>query len=383
MIDIKDDIKNILVIKLRHIGDVLLSIPVFNALKETYPKSDIFALVNSGTDELLKNNPTIRKIIVFDRSLKKLKLLDRYKNELLFVKSIRDNKFDMTIDLTGGDRAAIISFLSGAKYRIGIDPNGKGFIGKRYLYTHLSNIDGSIHMVLQNLKVLERIGIKTKPRTVDIYVDKETLSFIDMLQTKYKIKDEDIIIHIHPTSRWLFKCWKDEFMAEIIKWLLEKDVRVIITSSPDKKEMEKVKKIMSMTQSNLNYKSNLIDLSGKTTLQQLASISKRADLFFGVDSAPMHIAAAVDTPVIALFGPSGAFNWGPWDNKSSSNEKVYKKRNGIQRMGKHTVIQKEWNCIPCGRDGCRGTKISKCLIDITPEIIKEEIDRKLKLSSKV
>ncbi len=115
-----------------------------------------------------------------------------------------------------------------------------------------------------------------------------------------------------------------------------------------------------------------MELLGKTSLNQLSALSKRANLFFGVDSAPMHIAAAVDTPVIALFGPSGAFHWGPWDNnyssefgvRSSELKNPYSRKNGTQTFGKHTVIQKDWDCVPCGKDGCKGSKISDCLLDI-------------------
>lgn len=134
-------------------------------------------------------------------------------------------------------------------------------------------------------------------------------------------------------------------------------------------------------------------MCGKTTIKQLAAISETSHLFFGVDSAPMHIAAAVGTPVIALFGPSGAFHWGPWDNSQESKVSLqpmgsqqseinrlspYPKQNGVQTFGIHTVIQRDWDCIPCGKDGCEKSKISKCLEDIKPGEVKKILLDRLK-----
>lgn len=410
-------IKKILVIKLRHIGDVLLTVPVFRALKETFPDAHITALVNSGTEDVLNGNPLIDEILVMDRSIKKLSPIKRYAKEIAFLKNIRANGFDMTVDLTGGDRAAILSFVSGAKYRLGWRSK-KGFLWKQSIYTHLSEPDGNRHMVLQNLEVLKKIGINTEDLSVDFYIPEDDRTFAKNILKENSVDKNAGIVHIHPTSRWLFKCWNDKHMAEITRWLLDSGNTVIVTSSPERREMEKTRRILSLvgnspdsTASSVNlgqspHGSRLIDLCGKTTIKQLGAISEISDLFFGVDSAPMHIAAAVGIPVVALFGPSGAFNWGPWDNKfkvpSSKLQKgdcpgftdeakisrrigtvpgrietPYAKRNGMQNLGIHTVIQKNWECIPCGKDGCNGSKISKCLEDIGHEEVKSILSEKL------
>ncbi|MFN3396450.1 MAG: putative lipopolysaccharide heptosyltransferase III [Thermodesulfovibrionales bacterium] len=365
------DIRRILVIKLRHIGDVLLASPVFRALKETFPEAEVSILVNYGTEEVLSGNPLIQEITTFDREIKKAPFIKRYTEETRFLREIRKRRFDMTIDLTGGDRAAILSFLSGARYRIGWESR-KGLIGKRHLYTHLFRPDGSKHMVLQNLDVVRHFGIDTEDRSVNFFIPDEARDFVKEVFRKNNIQPLAIshqpIVHIHPTSRWLFKCWKDEYMAEVIRWLIDMETTVIITSSPDRKEIERAKNILSLC--NLvktAHPSQIINLCGKTTIKQLAAISEASDLFLGVDSAPMHIAAAVDTPVIALFGPTGAYSWGPWDNSKGGRSKV----KGLR--SKHMVIQRDWECVPCGKDGCNGTKISRCLEDIKPEEIKEII----------
>ncbi|MDI6890022.1 MAG: putative lipopolysaccharide heptosyltransferase III [Thermodesulfovibrionales bacterium] len=371
-------IKKILVIKLRHIGDVLLTVPVFRALRETFPHAHISALANLETEEVLTGNSLIDEILPFDRNIKKLSHMKYYLKEIDFLMQIKKKGFDMTVDLTGGDRAAMISFVSGARYKLGWESK-KGFIGKGHLYTHLYKPNGNRHMVLQNLDVVRHFGINTEDLSVDFQIPEDDKALIKKILNEKNVKEDAPIVHVHPTSRWLFKCWEDEYMAEVMNWLLEQRVNIIVTSSPDERELDKAKGILSLVLSGLTtHDSQFIDLCGKTTIKQLAAISDVSDLFFGVDSAPMHIAAAVGTPVIALFGPSGAFNWGPWDNESSKFKNPYIQRNGIQTFGMHTVIQRDWECIPCGKDGCDGSKISKCLDDIKPGEIINILREKLK-----
>jgi heptosyltransferase-3 len=377
-------VKKILVIKLRHIGDVLLTVPVFRALREHFPDAHISVLVNSGTEQVLTGNPLINEIIVFDRSIKGMSHLRKYKNEISFLRSVRKRGFDMTIDLTGGDRAAILSLISGARYRLGWESQ-KGFIGKRRLYTHCFKPDTKRHMVLQNLDVISHFGIETKNLAVDLHIPENARTFskkileenntpFHPLLSKGQQKG-DRVVHVHPTSRWLFKCWRDEYMADVISWLAEQGMKVIVTSSSDRKEMDKAKRILSLCLTmSTRSRSLIIDLCGKTSIKQLASISEASCLFFGVDSAPMHIAAAIGTPVVALFGPSKPFHWGPWDKNYPYG---YDKRSGIQEVGEHTVIQKQWDCIPCGKDNCNGTGIIKCMESIDTEEVKNVLSARL------
>ena len=375
------DIKKILVIKLRHIGDVLLSVPVFRALRENFPQAHIAALVNSGTEEVLTGNPLINEIIVFDRSIKKMNPVQRYMREFSFLKNIWAKGFNMAVDLTSGDRAAIISFISGAKYKLAYDLGRDGFLGKRHLYTHLAKKDGSQHMVLQNLDVVKQFGISTDNLTVNLFIPEDARQFVK------KILEEDGIpphphlgkggtwvgkvVHVHPVSRWLFKCWKDEYMAEVISWLINNGIKVIVTSSPDKKEMDKAKKILSLIGDSPDSTARpplmggiggVIDLCGMTTIKQLAAISEASDLFLGVDSAPMHIAAAVGTPVIALFGPTGEVQWGPWGKN-------------------HKVFAKDMECKPCKSGVCDEFDLRRCLEMITKEEVIDALSSALGLES--
>jgi heptosyltransferase-3 len=355
---ISRDIKKILVIKLRHIGDVLLTVPVFRALRENFPDAHISALVNSGTEEVLSGNPLINEIIIFDRNMKRMNPIQKYIKELSFLKKIRKKSFDMVVDLTGGDRAAIISFASGARYRIAYCPGRDGFSGKKYLYNHLAKKLGNQHMVLRNLDVVKQFGIDTKNTDLDFFIPEDARMFVKKIFEENNIInplslpfDSPLtkgghrgvkggqrgvkVVHIHPTSRWLFKCWEDEYMAEVIRWLLDKGITVIVTSSHDMREMEKAKNILSLVDELTpplvrKGMGGVINLCGKTTIKQLSAISEASDLFIGVDSAPMHIAAAVGTPVIAIFG-AGVQSWKPWGKDHVVVFKEAVSRNGMDR----------------------------------------------------
>ncbi len=114
-------VKKILVIKFKHIGDVLLMVPTIRALRERFPKAHIACLINKGTKEMLTGNPLIDEILTLDRSIKKLPRVRKIIESLKWAKNIRDKRFDLVVDLGEGDRGAVISFVSGSKIRASFD----------------------------------------------------------------------------------------------------------------------------------------------------------------------------------------------------------------------------------------------------------------------
>jgi len=361
----------ILIMKFRNIGDVLLITPLIKNLKLNFPDAVIDVALNKGTEEMITLNPNVNSVIIYDRiKTKSLPLLKRLKAEIDFALEIRRKKYDVIINTTEGDRGAQIALFGKAKTKIGYK-NEKNRLLKN-VFTHILPPQEFRHTIEMNLDALRVLNLPIKEKKVEIFWDDKDEKYIEDLLATYNLSPATGFIHIHPVSRWLFKCISDETMAKIIDYCeLELNQRVILTAAPVEKELKKLKNILSLC------KSKPIELSGKLTLKQTAALNKKALYFIGVDTAIMHISAANGTNVLAFFGPSGADHWGPWDNELM--ESGYKKRNGFQTMGKHKVICEEWECVPCGQDGCQGSKISDCLMNLNIEFIKKNIKETLGL----
>lgn len=350
----------ILVMKFRNIGDVLLTTPLLANLKMHYPEARIDFALNKGCEAMILGNPNVSKVHIYDRNLAKGGVLNKIRTEFAFANQIRREKYDLAIQTTSGDRGILI-----AKYaKI---PKIASFFGKNQLINKLitHKIESiNTHTVLLNLQALKALNLDILTKEVKIYFDEFCLE-------NFEIPDD--FIHFHLTSRWMFKCANDEIMANLIDFCeRELNFKVIITADNNQNEIQKVNQVLNFC------KSSPVNLSGKLSLKQTASLSAKSRLFVGVDTAIMHIAAANNIPVVAFFGPSGAMHWGPWDNDNLGNP--YQNRNGWQDMGKHSVIQSNLDCVPCGKDGCNGSKISDCLMKFTKneiELIKEKIKSKL------
>lgn len=322
----------VLIIKFRNIGDVLLSTPLISDLKYHYPSSIIDFALNKGCEDMVLNNPSINKVIIYDRSrIKQLGIFSRLKEEVGLINNVYQQKYDIVINLTEGDRGAILALFSKAQIKLGF-PVRKGFLSKINIFDKLGDDKLWQHTVEKDLQFIELLGKDIKQKKVSIYWPSDVEREVDNMLKKENISN---FIHLHPVSRWMFKCWDDNRMAKIIDFLqIEKKIKVVITVAPIDKETDRVKKILSLC------KSKPIDLSGKLTLKHVACLSAKSKMFFGVDSAPMHM-AAVSVPVLSIFGASFPAKWGPWNN--SPNRKYFFDKDGIQFNGKHTIISNMTN----------------------------------------
>jgi heptosyltransferase-3 len=318
----------ILLAKFRNIGDVLLSTPLILNLKNIYPDSQIDVVLNEGCEDMISNNPNVENVIIYERSrIKQLSIFLQIKEEIKFTRNIRSNSYDIVINLTEGDRGAQLALFSGAKIKLGF-PVRKGLFSKVKIFDKLGDDEKWQHTVEKDLQFINLLGKNVGNKEVKIYWPTEIEQEIDKVLADNKIGQ---FVHIHPVSRWMFKCWEDDRMAKIIDYLQQdKGLKVVITGAPVKKELDRINKILSLC------KTKPVNLSGKLTLKHLACLSSKAKLFFGVDTAPMHMAAATNTPVVALFGASYPVIWGPWNN--NSDKQLFQDKNGVQTNGLHHMI---------------------------------------------
>ncbi len=328
-------VKKILVVKLRHLGDVLLTAPVFTALKKALPHAHLDAFIWAESAPMLQGHPAVDGFILYDRNWKKLGVRKLMK-EVALLQCIRKENNDVVINLTEGDRGALAARISGAPIRVGFDPKGKGFLGKKGLYTHVvKNCPTVRHTVERNLDAVRRMGIfpRLEERRLFLHVPDECVQSAELLT------GPSPYILIHPSSRWRFKCWPIAQMRELLHHLLERGEKVVFTSGPDPIEMNMVEQIVEGT--------NALNLAGKISLKELSALIQRAKALICVDSVPLHMASALKTPVLALFGPTSDAAWGPWQHS------------------KARVVTEPMSCRPCYQDGCGGSKVSDCLQQIS------------------
>jgi heptosyltransferase-3 len=161
-------------------------------------------------------------------------------------------------------------------------------------------------------------------------------------------------IHAHPGSRWQFKCWTARETAALYDRIVAAGWPLVVTGAPDPRESALVAAILECVAP--PTRARIVDVTGALTLPVLAALAARARAFVGVDSAPMHIAAAMGTPALALFGPSGEHEWGPW------------------MVERRIVVSDAHPCRPCGIDGCGGGKVSECLTTLAADRVYAQLE---------
>ena len=316
--------RSILLFKLRYIGDVLLTTPAIRLLRQTYPKAHITMVVNKGTEDVLRHNPHLNRILTIDRKMvKETPFHKRLRYEWGILKALRERRYDLSVDFDSGERAAFLAFLGRVSIRLGFRHRR----GPRHLIFHQQiSTEGYPHTVERNLMLVEKaLGLFRKDARLELYTGPEEDRRMTLWLRKHRLSGKDLVV-IHPGARFWFKRWPAEKWASLVDTLQgEQGLSVVITGGG--REMEDVRTILS------KMKTPAYSIAGQTTILELAALIKKAALFIGNDSGPMHIAAAVGVPVIALFGPTAPSVWRPWGED-------------------HVIISRNVACSPCGHSRC-------------------------------
>lgn len=337
--------KNILLMNVNWLGDVLFSTPTIRALKRNFPQARISVLIHPRCREILEGNPSIDELITYDEE----GIHRSFIGKLRLIFYLRKKRFERVYILHRSLTRAIIAYLSGIPKRIGYRYRKRALFLTDNFKLPLSNL----HRADFYLGILNSSGIEVKgdDKKLEFFItDKERQGIKEILKTEGIRYDEDFIV-INPGANWLPKRWPKENFAELADILIEKySKRVVITGSKkDSALADEIARLM---------KNRPVILAGKTTLKELGGLLERASLVISADSGPLHIAIAMGIKAIGLYGPTSLNITGPYRN------------NHI------LTIQKMIGCkIPCYNVDCTD---NRCMKTITTGDVLKEVEKLIK-----
>lgn len=336
----------ILIINLGGIGDILLSIPAMRALRDLYPQAEISMLVTSRVYEIAERLSYIDKVFTFNiRYGGSFSFNNTLKNfKALF--ALRKKRFDIAINmrtLFSNRSAKKIKFLLDIikpKTRVGRDTEGKGYF---FDVKIPETKKGQKYEMEYDIDTVKALGAEVIDKNIDFEIDEESIEKVNKILEKEDMSKNAILIGIHPggmpSRRWPienFSCVIDEVHKKILS-------KFLITGG--REELSLAKKLMKITNA------KIINLSGKLNIIELSALIKRCNLFISNDTGPMHIAAILRTPLVAIFGPGDITRFDP---RNISNKTV--------------VLYKNAECAPCEKVECKNLK---CLKVISPKEVTE------------
>jgi heptosyltransferase-3 len=241
--------------------------------------------------------------------------------------------------------------VTGARFAVTADRSDRPGVWRRS-FTHFYSLapGNTRHTVETHLDALRAIGIEppAQQRRIVLVPGDDAERRADAILAAHGLARNGFV-HVHPASRWLFKCWPAQRLACLINLLEARGERIVLTGAADDNETPFLKELLQ------GLRKPVVDLCGQLSLRELAALIGRARLFVGVDSAPLHMASAMGTPAVVLFGPSGENEWGPWEIASR-------------------VIVSSHSCRPCGYNGCGGSNRSECLEVIPVDRVLAAVD---------
>jgi heptosyltransferase-1 len=311
-------INKVLLVRLRRIGDVVMTTPAITALRKALPSAHISYVIETPYRELIEGNPHVDKVIVLPRPMGKKRFMNT-------VRLLRKERFDVAIDFHGGPTASLITFLSGARQKIGYRIKYKSFA---YDISLPRSLESSLnHSVENHIRLVQAMGIEV-PEPPPLLLPEPSESDkkkIHAFLSDNHLQDSKVVV-IHVGAGNEFRWWGIDNWASLVSSLVKHQGAkiVLIGASEDEKNADQ---ILS------GHPESVFSQVGRLNLKELKEMIAKATLYIGPDSGPMHIAASTPTPIVALFGPNlSAYN-APWQTKA-------------------TIIEKELDCRPCDQRNC-------------------------------
>ena len=355
--------KNILIIKIAALGDVILAVPSIRAIRKKFEHAKIKLLVGIENRDVFINSPFFDDLIVYD-----FKGRDKGLNGLLrLAKRLRKEGFDIVVDFQNNKRSHLLAFLSCAPERYGYDNGKLGFL----LNKKAKDIEPSIDPIAHQGRVLDLLGIRNIDKKLELWPSKEDRLWADDFLKSYwvnpalsysgellrsrkggvKTKARLVALNIGSSPRWITKLWPVEYFSEVADRLAgEFGVRIVLIGK--EKKGQRIEEFLK------NTISKPINALGKTNVPRLASLLKRCDVLVSSDSAPLHVAASVGTPFVAFFGPTDPARHLPPSNN-------------------YVVLKKNIECSPCYSTRCK--RDHACMRSIKPDEVFESIIKLLGL----
>lgn len=345
--------RRVLVVKLRYHGDVLLTTPVFSALKHAHPHLEIDALVYRETSDMLSGHACVSRLFTIDRSVRKDGWMAQLAAEWRLLAALRARRYDLLIHLTEHWRGPLFKRL--LHIPVAVTARYRRRAGSRLWrnsFTHHYPVPKSPrHMVERHLDALRRIGVQPVPEHSRLHLEPGAAAAESAAQKLAALElSEGGYVLLHPASRFFYKCWDPARTAALIDALHDRGRTVLMTGAPTQAEGAMAAEILRRCARSPH------SLVGQLSLKELAWCIGKAQLFVGVDSVPMHIAAAMGTPTVALFGPSTQAVWGPWQVD-------------------HEIVASRPGCQPCQQRGCGDGGVSQCIQDIAVADVMSAIAR--------
>lgn len=341
-----------LIVCFRFIGDVLVTTPLALSIKTEFPNARVDYLVFKGTEAILAKNPYVRKVITVPRDTTGLAtLMSLFK------------KYDVAIAAYPSDRTAIAAAITG-KYSIGLTNGWRKEWWKHIILSMHYVCYDYLHVVQNMLMPLRMLGVKPIPKVV-VEFDES-----DKREAKTLVPAEQYVV-LHPFSRNSLKYWPAKHWGRLT-WLIHERLNCVplFSITPDPSDRDYSNEILSTAHPQTQM------LKKSCTLNQLAAIISGAAAYVGIDTLVTHMAASLGVPTLAIYGPSWTRYWAPWPS-TCQELSPFSTNKGVQLKGNVTVVQKDWDCVPCNKDQCLNQVLdnSSCLVDIAPDDVFVELMR--------